>query len=97
MAAEIYAAGHFALHGLDGSVKSLLISLRASSRRWSVGARLTEGQIAAEDGEAGSAEGVGESDQERSIAVCSRAMGQDEAVCCGRGGLVEESANGDFG
>ena len=58
--------------------------------------RLTEGKIAAENGEAGCGEGVGESDQERSIAVCSRAVGQYEAITAAACRQMQEPANGYF-
>jgi hypothetical protein len=101
MTAERDAAGHLASDRLDGGAKSLLVSFRASARWWAVKSRLAEGEIAAEDGEAGCAEGFRESDQQRSIAVRSCTVGEDEAVfgaiCGARRGLVEESADGDSG
>jgi hypothetical protein len=88
-------AGKAAVHRFDGRSKSLLVSFRASARRWTLGARLAEWEIAAEDGESRCAEGFGESDQQRSIAVCSGAVGQYQAIAAALRGLVEETANGD--
>jgi hypothetical protein len=101
MTAETDVAGKMAAHRLDGGLQPLLVSRRASAGRWALRARLAKGKIAAEDGEAGGGEGFGESDEERSIAVGSSAVGEDEAIAGGLNeavavavrGLVEESAN----
>ena len=66
-----------AAHRLDGGLQSLLVSFGASAGRRTLRARLAEGKIATEDGEARCGEGFGEGDQERSIAVCSGAVGED--------------------
>jgi len=95
MTAEIDAAGKMAAHRLDGGLQALLVSLGAASGRRPLWARLTEGEIAAEDGKAGVSEGRGESDKERRVAVCSGAVSEDEAVAVTVGGLVEESDDGD--
>jgi hypothetical protein len=57
--------------------------------------QLAEGKIAAEDGEPGGAEGIGERDEKRRVAVRSCAVGEDEAIAAGCGRGVEVAANGD--
>ena len=96
MAAEINAAGKMAAHRLDGGSESLLIWFGASARRRPVGARLAEGEIAAEDGEAGRGEGFRQGDEQQGVAVCSCSVGEDEAIRCVGRRVVEDSANGCF-
>jgi hypothetical protein len=59
-------------------------------------AHLTEGEIAAEDGQPGGAECTRERDEKRRVAVCSRAMRQDEAIPTRIGWKVQKPSNWDF-
>lgn len=83
-------------HGRDGGFESLLVACRTARWRWTVGARLAKGQIAAEDGESGVAERGGEGDEERRVAVRARAVGQDEGFAGRIGREMEEAADGRF-
>ena len=62
MAAEKDAACSMSAHGGDGRTEALLIAFRAAAGRRAVRMQLAEGKIAAEDGESGGAEGIGERD-----------------------------------
>jgi hypothetical protein len=96
MAAEEYAARGLLPHGRDGGFKSLLVAFRTAALGPPVGTRLAKGQIAAEDGESGVAECARQGHEERSIAVRSRAVGQDEGIAGRMGREMEEPANGRF-
>jgi hypothetical protein len=96
MAAEEEATVEPILHESDGGAKSFLITLGASAWRRSAGARLTEGKIAAEYGQARRAECVSKGRDERRVAIASRAMRQDEAVGSRDGRQVKESSNGQI-
>lgn len=59
-----------------------------------MGALLAEGQVAAENGEAGGGEGLRERDEERGLAVGSGSVGEDErGARRTRGRLVEEATD----
>ena len=94
MAAEKYSARNLTSHGLDCGKQTLLVALRATARRRPMRPRLAERQIAAEHGESCGAERIGQSDEERGVAVGARAVGQDEGVCSGDVRKVQESAHG---
>jgi len=52
------------------------------------------GQIAAQDGESGGGESLGQGDEQRSLRVRARAMGEDEAVAVGRFRNMQEATDG---
>ena len=80
-------------HGRERCSKTLLVMLRASSWRRTMGSQLAEGEIAAKDSEPHRAEAISKRNQQRSIAVCSSAVCQhDTFTVCG-GGAVQEAAN----
>lgn len=54
---------------------------------------LAEGQVAAENRQSGSVEGLGQRHQQQRVAVGSRAVRQDEAVSLMDSGLVQEASN----
>ena len=54
-------------------------------------------EVATEDGESGLAEGFGEGDEERRLAVGAGAVREDEAGFRERGWAVEEAADGRIG
>ena len=57
------------------------------------GSGLTIGQIAAQDGEPGGAEGFGKSNEQGSLGVRASAVGKDDGVAVGRVGEMEEAAD----
>ena len=83
MTTEKDAAWGLLAHGFDRLSESLLIALRTAARWWSVRSQLAEGEIEAEDGESGGAEGVGKGDEEGGVGACSSAVCEDEAVVTG--------------
>lgn len=96
MAAEEDTGRTETAHRFDSGAEAGLIPRGAVARR-TMGAKLAEGQVAAEDGEASLAEGVSEGDEERGLAVGAGAMGEDEAEFRGRGGAMEETLDGRIG
>jgi hypothetical protein len=96
MAAEEEATRDLSSHEIDGGAKSFLITLGASAWWRSTGARLTEGKIATEYGQARRAECVSKGRDERRVAIASRAMRQDEAVGSRDGRQVKESSHGQI-
>jgi hypothetical protein len=96
MAAEEEATRDLSSHEIDGGAKSFLITLGASAWWRSTGARLTEGKIATEYGQARRAECVSKGRDERRVAIASRAMRQDEAVRSRDGRQVKESSHGQI-
>jgi hypothetical protein len=96
MAAQKYTTGRVPPHGGDGRSEALLIAFRAAARRWPVRAQLAKGKIAAEDGEPRGAEGIRQRGEQRSVAVRSRAVGEDKAIAAGSGRGMQISPNGYF-
>ena len=80
MTAQEYAAAGFAAHGGDSSAQTLLIALRAASRRGTLGPKLPERQIASQHHPSGGAERFRQRNQQRRICVGTRAVSQDQAV-----------------
>ena len=64
-AEEDAVAGKLALECFDRGAEALLVAFGAAARRRSMRTELAERQIAAKDGDAGFAEGVCQSDEER--------------------------------
>jgi hypothetical protein len=95
-AEENATAGKLALNCFDGGVETLLVAVGAAARWRSMGTELAKRQIAAEDGEAGVAEGVCYSDEEWRLAIRTCAVREDERVLRGRRWNVEIAANGRF-
>jgi hypothetical protein len=54
---------------------------------------LPVGQVAAEHGETGCGEGLGEGDQQRGLGVAAGAVGQNQAILIGSFGNVQESSD----
>jgi hypothetical protein len=99
MATEDDAGEAELAESIHGGAESGLILGGAVVGR-SVRTKLAEGQVAAEDGEAGLAESFGEGDEERALAVGSGAVGEDKAgprVGAGGLGAMEETADGRIG
>jgi hypothetical protein len=96
MTAQKHTARNMVPHGLKGRAKSLLISLRAPARRWPVRSRLAERKIAAQYGQARSAERICQDNKERRVAVRSRAVCQYEAIRTSNRRAVQESSNRYF-
>jgi hypothetical protein len=80
MATQKRAARNEASQGLNRRSQSLLVSLRTPAWRRAMRPRLAKRQIATEHGEARGTEGVSQCNQQRSVAVRSRAMRKYEAV-----------------
>jgi hypothetical protein len=95
-AEEDAVAGELAAERFDGGAEALLVAFGAAARRRSVGTELAKRQIAAEDGEAGIAEGVGQRYEQRRFAVCACAVREDERVVRELHGNVEVAVNGRF-
>ena len=74
-------------------MEALLIAFGAAAWRRTVRTQLAEGKIATEHGESGGAEGIGERDEKRRVAVRSGAVGEEETVAAGVGQRVEVTAN----
>jgi hypothetical protein len=94
MAAEEEAPVNLISEEMDSSAKSLLVTFRAEPRRRPAGARLAEGEIAAQHGEARRAECLSERNEERGGAIAACAMRQDKASLSGDAREVKESSNG---
>lgn len=69
VAAEKDAAWCVPAHGGDGRAEPLLIAFGTAAWRRSVRTRLAKRKIAAEHGQSGGAEGIGERDEKESVAV----------------------------
>ena len=79
MAAQKYACRlNSAAQRIDCGVKTRLVPSGGPQRRPS-GALLAERQIAAQNGNPGAREGLGQDDQQRRLAIRSRGMGQYES------------------
>jgi hypothetical protein len=94
MAAEQDAARDLISHGSHCRSQSGLIAVGAAARRRPVGTRLAKRKIAAENGEAGTAKGVGEGSEQRRLAVRTGAVGQHQAVATGSNGAMQEASHG---
>lgn len=93
VAAEEEASWAEAAESGDGIAQTGLILGGAVAGR-PVGAELAEGKIAAKDGAAGGAEGVGEGNQKRSLAVGPGSVREDEPGSSGNRGAMQEAADG---
>lgn len=91
MSAEEDAARDEGANEFNGAAQSLLVALGTAARGRSVGAKLAEGEIAAEYEKSGGTARFGEGGEQRRAAVGPSAMGEDEGVCGRRVGAVEES------
>ena len=73
-----------------------MVAFRTAAVWRPVGSQLTEGEIAAEDGQPGGAERSCQRHEKRRVAVCSRAVREDEAIPSRIGRAVQEPTNWYF-
>ena len=93
MATQKHAARSLSSHGSNGCSESLLVTFRTATWWRPVRSQLAEGQIAAEDGQPGGAEGTGQRHEKRRVAVRSRAVRQDEAIPVRIGRAMQKPSN----
>jgi hypothetical protein len=74
----------------------MLVPFRTATLWGPVRSQLAEGEIASEDGQPGIAECTRERDEKRRVAVCSRAVRQDEAISIRIGRAVQKASNRYF-
>jgi hypothetical protein len=96
MATQKQAARSLSSHGSNCRSESLLVTFRAATLWRPVRSQLAEGKIATEDGQPGGAERTRQRDEERGIAVRSRAVRQDEAIPIRIGRAMQKPSNGYF-
>jgi hypothetical protein len=71
----------------------MLVTFGTATLWWPVRSQLAEGEVATEDGQAGIAECTRQRDEKRRVAVCSRAVRQDEAIPSRIGRAVQKPSN----
>lgn len=91
VAAEINSAGNELSQGCRRTVEALAVVGGIAGAGRAEGAILAEGQIAPEHSQTRGREGGGEGEQERRLAIGSRAVGEDHARACGSFRPVEKS------
>jgi hypothetical protein len=96
MAAQKHTARSLSPHRRNCRIESLLVAFCTATLWWPMWSQLARGQIATEDGQSRGTERTRQSHEKRRIAVCSRAVRQDEAIPIRTGRLVQEALNGYF-
>jgi len=96
MTAQEDAARGLSPHGRNCRFESLLVTFRTATLWRTVRSQLAKGQIAAEDGQSGGTERTSKRHEKRRIAVCTRAVRQDEAIRAWVGRAVQDPSNGYF-
>jgi hypothetical protein len=94
MTSQVDLAPSVRSHRCNGRPKSCLVSLRVSSRRWPMRARLAEGKVTTEHCDPRGAESIRQCCEKQRATVCSGAMSQDQTVCPRKSRAVQESSNG---
>jgi hypothetical protein len=97
MSAEKDTAGDLLPQELHGTAQALAVALRIPGKRRSMRTLLTEGQVAAQDGEPGFSKSAGHRRQQPRTAVCACTMGKHQAVPIRLRRDLEEAAHRRLG
>ena len=96
VAAKKYASRYLPAHNRNRIVQSGTIALRIAWKRRSSAPLLTEGKIAAQNDIAMSGKSFAERRQQRSRAIGTRSVSQDQRVAIGIRGQVQKAADSRF-
>jgi hypothetical protein len=97
MSAEKNLSGDLLLQRRDGILQSRAIMRRIARAGWSPGSHLPKRQIAAQHGESSRAQRLSHRDEERSLRISARTMGQYQPLVVGILWEVQKPPNARFG